>query len=149
MSTVLGTTLPAPLRARLSGEPGATPADTAVALATVDDDGFPHPALLTYREIEAAGPQELRLSVAGASRTAANLRRGGTATLSFIDEEGVWYVKASVDGTAAAGSASGRTVVFPLRIVQVLADAVDAAREPQAAIVSGIRFRRSGTEPPA
>ena len=140
MSTALGPTLPDLLRARLGGA-AAAPVDTAIALSTVDDAGFPHPALLTYRELRAAGARALRLSVATGSRTAANLRRSGKATLSFVDEDGVWYVKAEVDGAELAGGAD-RAAVFPLRIVQVLADAVDS-REPDAAIVSGIRFART------
>ena len=69
MSTALGPTLPELLRTRLAGA-AAAPVDTAIALSTVDDAGFPHPALLTYRELRAAGPQALRLSVGTGSRTA-------------------------------------------------------------------------------
>jgi Pyridoxamine 5'-phosphate oxidase len=145
MATAIGPSLPPPLLARLAGSRRAAPIDVAVALTTVDDEGFPHPALLTYAEVAAGGPRDLRLAVAATSRTAANLRRDGRAALSFIDTEGAWYVKAVASGGDQVLTVSPGVVVFPMRVVQVLADTVDVTREPEAAILSGIRFRRSGT----
>ena len=137
--------LPAPLLARLEGSRQDAPPDVAVALTTVDAEGFPHPALLSYAELAADGPRDLRMAVAETDRTAVNLRRDGRAALSFIDAEGAWYVKALVSGSDQPLSAAPGVVVFPMRVVEVLADAADVAREPDAAIVSGIRFRPSRT----
>ena len=69
-------------------------------------------------------------------------------TLSFVDEQGVWYVKATVAGDERPHQTKAGVVVFPLTVVTVLADAVDTSREAPAWIMSGIRFRR-GVPPEA
>jgi hypothetical protein len=143
MATPLGSTLPPVLRARLGDDRRATPEDVAVSLTTIDGEGFPHPALLSYGEIRADGDDRLRIAVHAGSRTAGHLGPGGRATLAFVDESGAWYVKAEVTGGPDPHDRAPGVVVVPLRVVQVLADATDPAREPDATLVSGIRFQRA------
>jgi len=111
-------------------------------VCTVDSDGLPHPALLSYAELAADGPRSLRAAVYGASSTARHLRQQGKIALLFVDPEGTYYVKATAADPEMPHPTKPGVVVFPLAVVAVLADAVDTSREPEAVITSGIRFRR-------
>lgn len=148
MSTAIGAALPDLLLSRLDAQRPDEPSDSAVLLSTTDEHGFPHPALLSYAEIDSRGPSMLDIGVYAASVTATNLRRDGRVTLSFVDEQGAWYVKATVAGDERPHQTKAGVVVFPLTVVTVLADAVDTSREAPARIMSGIRFRR-GVPPEA
>ena len=143
MATDLGRALPVVLHLRLVDHAGRAADDVAVPICTVDDMGFPHAAMLSYAEVSAVDAGLLRARVFSSSRTARHLRRDGRATLLFVDPAGVWYVKAVVDGEEAADPGVPGAAVFPLRVHAVIADDVDRSREPAAAIVSGIRFRRT------
>ena len=149
MATVLGDSLPPLLMERLQPDcalrtsHSALLESTAIPICTVDSDGLPHPAMLSYAELAADDIRRLRASVYGASSTARHLRAHGRVALLFVDPEGTYYVKAMVSGPDAPHPTSPAIAVFPLRIVAVLADAVDTSREPAAVITSGIRFRRA------
>jgi hypothetical protein len=148
MSTAIGAALPDLLLSRLDAQRAEEPSESAVLLSTSDEHGFPHPALLSYGEIDARGPSMLNIGVYAASVTATNLRRDRRATLSFVDEQGAWYVKATVAGDERPHQTKAGVAVFPLTVITVLTDAVDTSREAPARIVSGIRFRR-GAPPEA
>lgn len=142
MSRLLGDELSGTLLARLAGAPRQAPNDLAVPICTVDEEGFPHPALLSYPEITAPSPTRLRVAVHSGSRTAGNLHRDGRLTLFFVDEAVTRYVKARVIGLGVAVPAASGEFAFELEITAVYEDEVDPTREPDAHIVSGIRFRR-------
>jgi hypothetical protein len=143
MSTDLGTTLPAALLARL-GAHATGPDRPAVPICTVDGDGFPHPAMLSGDDIAVSAPGALRIALYSGTRTAAHLAADGRVTLLFVDEQGVHYVKARAAAGPRPDPSRPGISVAELRIAHVLADAPDPAREGSTAIVSGIRFRRSG-----
>ena len=154
MATVTGDTLPPLLIERLgpafakatAGKASTGHAAhlefTAVPVCTVDPDGLPHPAMLSYAELAADDQRSLRASVCGDSSTARHLRHQGKVALLFVDPEGTYYVKATVSGPDTPHPTAPGVVVFPLAVVAVLADAVDTSREPAAVITSGIRFSR-------
>lgn len=143
MSTDLGTILPAALRARLDTR--ATDAERlAVPICTLDGDGFPHPAMLSRDDIAVSAPDALRVALYSGTRTAAHLAADGRITLLFVDEQGVYYVKARAAEEPRPDPSRPGLSVVDLRIARVLADAPDPAREGRTAIVSGIRFRRDG-----
>ena len=143
MSRDLGPELPPRLLRRLAGDAESVIEDTAVPICTVDDEGFPHAAMLTYAQLEAVSASAIRATVYGSSGTARHLRRDGRATLLFVDPEGVWYVKVQASPEVAEVRTPGGAA-FVLGVHAVTADAVDQDREAAAAIVSGIRFRRTG-----
>lgn len=142
MSTLLGDELTGELLARLAAPQNRAPQDVAIPCCTVDESGFPHPALLSYRDVFALSPHRLRVRVHSGSRTAANLHRDGRLTLFFVDETVTEYVKARVIGLAAAAPDEDG-ITFELQISAVYRDQVDTSRERDARIVSGIRFRRT------
>ncbi|MBK5299372.1 MAG: pyridoxamine 5'-phosphate oxidase family protein [Vicinamibacteria bacterium] len=155
MATVTGDMLPPLLMERLGvhSAPGTThPAHLegmAVPVCTIDPDGLPHPAMLSYTELAADDTRSMRAAVYGESTTARHLRQQGRIALLFVDPEGTYYVKATVTGPDTPHPTARGVAVFPLAVVAVLADAVDTSREPAAVITSGIRFRRTapGTTP--
>ena len=143
MATDVGDALPPLLMTRL-GAGRAGMEGTAVPVCTVDPDGNPHPAMLSYGELAADGPRAMRAAVHAASRTARHLREQGRMTLLFVDAEATYYVKTKVASADAPHPASPGVAVFPLTVVAVLSDGADTSREPAAAITSGIRFTRAG-----
>ena len=71
---------------RVLAAPVLTPSPgEAIVVCTVDADGWPHPAMLSYFEVAALDPRTLRLAVYNDSRTCANMRERGAATLILAD----------------------------------------------------------------
>ena len=134
-------TLPAVLLGRLMGDRAAP--SMAVPICTIDDDGFAHPAMLSYGELRADDGRTLRAAVYGASRTARNLRERHRLTLIFVDSAVTCYVKARLDGGEMPHPTSPGVAVFSLAVESVSMDRVDTSREPDAVIESGISFRRA------
>jgi Pyridoxamine 5'-phosphate oxidase len=146
VATVIGDSLPPLLLERLHAQ-SAILESTAIPICTIDPEGFPHPAMLSYAELTADDARCLRAAVYGASSTARHLRARGTIALLFVDPEGTYYVKATVRGPDAPHPTSPTVAVFLLGVVAVLADSVDPTREPAAVITSGIQFRRTAPQP--
>ena len=124
---------------RLSGGAIAGRSGEAILIATTDDDGRPHPALLSYGEVLAVTPAVLRLVVAGGSTTARNLAARGAIMLCLVTAaEGALYVKARARPLPCPALAAGGLAPFEARIEEVLADAPAAGEE--ARLTSGIAF---------
>lgn len=140
MSTHVGDSLPDDLFARLNGRGLVDLADRVIAVCTVDEHGYPHPALLSYFEVVALDRRTLRLATYAESRTTSHAQRAGTLTLIFVEAEFVYYVK----GAVRLLDASMRTTPFNAKlhvdVTDVLRDAPDPVREPGAAITTGIRY---------
>jgi hypothetical protein len=144
MATLLGSHLPEELMARLGDRRRAMPG-TAVPICTIDAEGFPHPAMLSYGELAADSPAAIRAAIYGASTTARNLRQRQLLTLLFVDEDLTCYVKARVSGADVPHPSAGGVAVFPCAVEAVLMDRVDTTREPAATIATGITFRRAAS----
>ncbi len=136
MSRRLGFTLPPPLLAALSQDDLASRLGLAIPLLTVDEEGRPHPMLLSHLEILAPAPDTIRIVVAAGSRSAANLAARGHATLLLVEPAHTYYVKA----TATAGPFGfGSLTRFDLTVTEVLEDA-PAAWEAGLGVTSGITY---------
>jgi hypothetical protein len=133
--------LPHVLIDRLTGGRVAPP--IAVPICTIDDEGFAHPAMLSYAELRADDSRSLQAAISGASRTARYLRERQRVTLLFVDPSVTCYVKARLRGTEVPHPTSPGVAVFPLVVESVSLDRVDTSREPDAVIESGITFRRA------
>jgi hypothetical protein len=138
MADSIGPALPASRVAQLG--PGSAP-DRALVLplCTVDDAGFPHVALLGAWEVTVADTSALRFAIGGGSRSAANLRRSGRATLLIVDEAAAHYVKLRVTEASGAMRAAPWNARFDASVVDVLEDATHPEREGTSHLVSGIR----------
>ena len=132
--------LTADLSHRLGGADVAARADEAIVICTVDAEGWPHPAVLSYFEVVAVDPQTLRLAVYTNSRTCANLRERRHATVIIVSAGLVCYVR----GIATELTATMREAPFnarmELRIDQVLFDEAPQDLEPGVGVTSGITY---------
>lgn len=106
----------------------------AVAVLTVDDEGWPHVSLVPAAV--APAPHTLCLPVHAGGRTEQNLRRSGKATAMITDRDLLLYVKGRLRRWLDAGAADPGVKVAELAIETVLEDG-----EPGAEIVSGIGYR--------
>lgn len=140
MSREVGSTLPKPLLDRLRGNDLATRVGIAVLILTIDEGGWPHPAMLSYGEMVALDSGRVRLAVHRTSGTAANLRRSRRITFCFVEANMTYYVKATVGVPLDPMPAFPRLARFEAAVESVLADEARSDTEPGAVIVDGVRF---------
>jgi flavin reductase (DIM6/NTAB) family NADH-FMN oxidoreductase RutF len=126
---------------RLSGDDAEALARQAILVCTVDEDAWPHPAMLSYFEVAATDPDNLQLAVYNDSRTCANMRARGTATLVVVDEGLVCYIRGRVLQVAPAMSTAPYNAIVNLRVDQVVFDEPPPDLEPGAFVTSGITYR--------
>lgn len=110
------------------------PLSEAVPLVSVDSEGFPHVALLSYFELFLQD-ESLCFFVHGASRTGRFLKSGRRCTLLFVNRDYVVYVKGRARWQGDRESCS----VFQLRVEAVLEDS-PLPEEGDVFLQSGIRF---------
>jgi hypothetical protein len=131
---------------RLCGVEAWARASHAVMLCTVDADGRPRPSMLSYFEVAARDRHNLRLAVYNDSRTCANLRERGQATLVVIDAGLVCYVTGTVDALVPTMREASYNAKLNLRIDQVVFDEASPDLEPGADVTSGIIVRSRTAE---
>jgi hypothetical protein len=130
MSKALGSELPQELRDDLSGSDLAAKWGRTIPLVTIDGNGFPHFAVLSYGEIVATGPGELRIGLYPGSTTTKNIQARPNVSLLIVLGDSLYYVK----GVAREQPAED-VVRFDVAVDQVLVD-----NEPGARITGGIGF---------
>jgi hypothetical protein len=144
LSRLIGHHLSEALLETLSATRARGRADHAIVICSVDEQGRPHPAMLSSLEIVARDARHVRLAVHAASRTARNLTANKHLTLILADETGVHYVKGDAVLTAASMTAAPAMSAFTLNVDRVLEDT--PADYEQATIVSGIRITRGALD---
>lgn len=85
----------ADLMALLRGPAEVEHDEQAFVFLTVDDNGYPHPALLSRAELD-VGVDGSVLAVVASTRTKANLARDGAATLIAVEGTVAHYAKLRV-----------------------------------------------------
>ncbi|MCY4582762.1 MAG: pyridoxamine 5'-phosphate oxidase family protein [Chloroflexi bacterium] len=140
MSDDIGRELPPDLFDALWNEDVTVERGRAVLIVTADENDWPHPALLSFREVGARAPNTIRVVTYNGSTTTRNMRENGRITLAFVDERFTYYVK----GTAKEiprhlAGASEYFATMDVRITQILKD-FTGADEEGAYITSGITF---------
>jgi hypothetical protein len=133
--------LPDDLYQRLHGDDLASRSNQAIVLCTIGANGWPHPAMLSYFEVAAVDHENLRLAVYANSRTCANLRERGKATLIIADVGLVYYVSGEAEQLASAMRDAPYNTKLNLRVVQVVFDEPPPELEPGASVTSGITYR--------
>jgi hypothetical protein len=126
------------LYARLSGPVQAGSADQAILLCTVDADGRPRVAMLSYHEVAARDRHSLRLALYADSRSSANLRDRGHLTLVIAGPGLACYISGRVESVEPAMRAAPENARAEVRIEQVVFDEPSADLEPGVRITSGI-----------
>jgi hypothetical protein len=137
MSQLLGNELPAPLQQRLSGAETDSHEGKIIPIFTIDESGWPHPALLSYYEIVAKNSSTLDMALWKDSSTAKNLRRAGKVTLMISDRGVNYYLKASVHELFYEMPGAAPVSRFRVTLEQVIED-----QEPNAEITTGLTYRR-------
>ena len=140
MSRDLGARLPPTLFERLRGDELRSRAGEAVLVATLDQGGDPHLALLSYGEVVAVGEGLLRLATYGGSSTTANLRRTSHVTFCLVADGAAYYIKGSARERPTPRALHG-LVVFEVTVTSVLED-----RERGMPLTSGVTFTCEGGE---
>lgn len=141
MSKVIGEQLDDDLYARLSGADLEARAGQAVLAMTVDEGGWPHPAMLSYLEVVAKDRRNVRLATYGASSTTGNMRRNRKLTLLVIEARVAYYVKGTVDELSPAMRCTPHNAKLNMRVERVLADEADAEHEAGVYVSSGVTYR--------
>lgn len=143
MSRLVGNKLPKELHRRLAGSNLNLHKEKAIVVCTVDANGWPHPAILSYFEVIAKDEQNLRLAIYKGTTTVKNILRSGKLTLQIVDQRLAYYIKGTAEVLTDEMSCSPQNSKLNLRIEQVLADEANEEFEPGAYITSGITYRRA------
>jgi hypothetical protein len=141
MSRFLADHLPSSLVSRLSPDAAFANAQRAIVLCSVDEHGWPHPAMVSSLELIALDARNIRLALHGASRSTRNLRANGRLTIVLADERGVFYLKGDVLMVAPFMAADPDLATFNMRVDSVLQD--DATAYEDARVTTGIRVERA------
>ena len=145
MSRVRTNELTEDLYRRLSGAEIESLAALAIVVCTVDADGWPHPAMLSYFEVAAVDRQNVRLAIYNDSRTCANMRGRGKTTLIVIDTNLACYIRGVAEQVVPAMAAAPFNAMLNLRVDEVTFDEPPPDLEPGAYVMSGVTYRpRSG-----
>ncbi|HVO94296.1 MAG TPA: hypothetical protein VMT22_15710 [Terriglobales bacterium] len=134
---MIGKALTAALLDRLSGRAVEKLEGKIIPIFTLDESGWPHPALLSYYEIVARDASNLDLAVWKDSSTANNLRRAGKVTLMITDKEINYYLKGAVSQLQSEMAGIPQVSRFRVALQEVLED-----QEPNAQITSGLTYLR-------
>lgn len=143
MSQLLGKELPDNLTQRLSGAEVTAHEGKIIPIFTIDDDGWAHPALLSYYEIVAKGPSILDMALWKDSSTSKNLRQAGKVTLMISDQAVNYYLKGSVKELEYEMTGAAPVSRFRVTLEQVIED-----QEPNAEITTGLTYRRMSQRDP-
>lgn len=143
MAKLIGQELPDDLYARLRGADLDAHAEKVILISTVDEQGYPHPAMLSYFEVVAKDRRNLRLAPYQNSGTTNNMRRNGKLTVSIIDERVAYYLKGHVTELSREMRCSPHLAKLNLRVEQVLADQANEELEAGAYVASGVTYKNS------
>jgi len=137
MSKILGNELTDVLLKRLSGAAMATQEGKIIPIFTLDEEGWPHPALLSYYEVVAKNASTLEMAIWKDSSTANNLRRMGKISLMIADNGVNFYIKGAVKELEKEMTGAPPVSRFQITVEQLLED-----QEPNAQITSGMTYTR-------
>ena len=123
---------------RLCGEFVGDHANKVILIHTVDENGWAHPAVLSYFEVAAKDRRNIRLATYKTSNTTDNMRRTGKVTLSIFDERVVYYIKGMASEVAREMRSAPHNSKLNVVVEEVLVDQADPVLEPGAYIAKGI-----------
>ena len=143
MSQLLGKELPPGLLQRLSGAAIEAQEGKIIPIFTIDEDGWAHPALLSYYEVIAKSASTLDMALWKNSSTANNLRKTGKITLMLSDFKTNYYLKGRVSELEYEMTGAAPVSRFRVALEQVIED-----QEPNAEITTGLTYRRMAQRDP-
>lgn len=137
MSQIVGKELTQALFERLSGKDIDAHEGKIIPIFTTDEQGWAHPALLSYYEVAAKNESTLDMALWKDSSTARNLRRTGKVTLMISDRGVNYYLKGSVRELQREMAGAPPVSRFQMTLEQVIED-----QEPNAEITTALTYRR-------
>jgi hypothetical protein len=137
MSRLIGNALTKELVARLSGDRVAVFEGKIIPIFTLDEKGWPHPALLSYYEIVARNATTLDMALWKDSSTAKNLRTSAKITMMITDKDLNYYLKGTVQELQYEMTGAPQVSRFRVTLEQVIED-----QEANAQITSGLTYTR-------
>ena len=137
MSQLLGKELTEALLKRLSGKDVKAHEGKIIPIFTLDESGWPHPALLSYYEVVAKNSTTIEIALWKNSSTARNLRQTNKVTFLITDKGINYYLKGSVKELQAEIPGIPLQSRFRVTAEQLLED-----QEPNAEITSGLTYSR-------
>jgi len=143
MSQIVGKDLTQALFERLSGEGIDAAEGKIIPIFTIDEDGWAHPALLSYYEVIAKSASTLDMALWKNSSTANNLRKTGKITLMLSDFKTNYYLKGRVSELEYEMTGAAPVSRFRVALEQVIED-----QEPNAEITTGLTYRRMAQRDP-
>jgi hypothetical protein len=148
MAKSIGSELPQDALGLLKPGDLASKRNRVVQIVTVNPEGWPNPALLSYADIVAKDKKTLHLATWADGECAADLRHNGRLAALVIDYDMAYYVRGIAK--EVAGVAQDLTDVnqeggeSPLAFFKVRVEQVFEDRVPTAKVLSGVTFE--GTE---
>lgn len=127
MSKLVGAELPDELFRWLTDL--ETNAEKIIMVCTVDQGGWPHPAMLSCLEVVAKDRSNIRLAPYKDSSTTRNMRGNGKLTMIVIDERVAYYVKGTVEELQRDMRSSPHISKLNMKVEQVMTDQADEQLE--------------------
>lgn len=137
MSQLVGSELTFELFDRLKGEAVNVHEGKVIVIATVDEQGWAHPAMLSYYEIVAKDREHIDVATGRTSTTGKNLRRTGKITLIVTDKGVNYYIKGEARELQEQLAGVPFMSLFRVTVKHLLED-----QEPGAEMTGGITFSR-------
>jgi Pyridoxamine 5'-phosphate oxidase len=135
MSKLIGHTLNRELLSYFTGDP-ASKEGSVILVATTDERGWPHIAMLSHWEVVAKDEGNLRIATYGESRTTLNMKERRKVTAIAVDGGMTYYIKGTVSVARDEMESDAGNTMLNVKVEEVLADEL-----PGAEIVNGIRYR--------
>jgi hypothetical protein len=140
MARLVGKELDPAIFERLSGHALERVADQVLIVISLDDAGWPHPALLSYLEVVAKDRSTIRLAPYRETTVARAARRRDKLTLVILGERLACYIKGTVSELAPRMLSAPENVKLNLQVEQVLTDATDERMEGETYVASGVSY---------
>jgi len=137
MSRLLGNELTKALLERLDGQDVGVYEGKIIPIFTLDESGWPHPALLSYYEVVAKNSTTIDIALWKNSSTAKNLRQTNKVTFLITDKGINYYLKGKVKELQTEIPGVPLQSRFRVTTEQLLED-----QEPNAEITSGLTYSR-------
>jgi hypothetical protein len=137
MSRLLGNELTKALLERLNGQDVGIYEGKIIPIFTLDESGWPHPALLSYYEVVAKNLTTIDIALWKNSSTAKNLRQTNKITFLITDKGVNYYLKGKVKELQTEIPGVPLQSRFRVTTEELLED-----QEPNAEITSGLTYSR-------
>jgi hypothetical protein len=108
---------------------------SGIRLTTIDEDGWPHAALLSVGEVLATDPNHICFVISPHSTTTRNIERTGRLSMSIVYEGSMLEIRLLAKRSGDAGTGHN-TAIFQADVLTVQVHSV-----PYAELLTGVTYR--------